>query len=255
MALTDKLSNIAAAIRRKTGKSAELTLDEMVTEIDNIQTGSSDVPFSFGGLNAVKVGEYDETFTLADTSFVIGTSASTSATSIKATVAGRYTSPSIAIGDKDIVVVQTIKVKPTHSSSATNKAQQLAGAYCYVTHISKRKTTDTSDKTTRQASSMSNIIIKYYNTSGVLTRANASYGFYSTPQAATFGSSSAASTTIKVGSPILYYRVSSSYESSANIKLVTACTWEWHVDAYLVDAFSSAAAAINNSVDEMLTGG
>ena len=40
MALTDKLTSIADAIRSKTGKTDKLTLDAMVTEIDGIETGS-----------------------------------------------------------------------------------------------------------------------------------------------------------------------------------------------------------------------
>lgn len=39
MALTDKLTAIANAIRAKTGKSDSLTLDQMPTEIDSIETG------------------------------------------------------------------------------------------------------------------------------------------------------------------------------------------------------------------------
>ncbi len=39
MALTDKLTAIADAIRTKTGKTGELTLDQMVTEITGIQGG------------------------------------------------------------------------------------------------------------------------------------------------------------------------------------------------------------------------
>ena len=44
MALTDKLTAIANAIRAKTGGTSELTLDDMATEIANISvgTGSSD---------------------------------------------------------------------------------------------------------------------------------------------------------------------------------------------------------------------
>lgn len=41
MALTDKLRAIGAAIRAKTGKTDKLTLDEMPTEIEGIQTGGS----------------------------------------------------------------------------------------------------------------------------------------------------------------------------------------------------------------------
>lgn len=39
MALTDKLKAIADAIRGKTGKTATMTMDEMVTEIESIPTG------------------------------------------------------------------------------------------------------------------------------------------------------------------------------------------------------------------------
>lgn len=53
MALTDKLTNIANAIRTKTGKSAKLTLDQMVTEIASISGGGGGLPtgiskFDFG---------------------------------------------------------------------------------------------------------------------------------------------------------------------------------------------------------------
>lgn len=39
MALTEKLGNIADAIRGKTGKTEEMTLEQMVTEIEGIQVG------------------------------------------------------------------------------------------------------------------------------------------------------------------------------------------------------------------------
>ena len=41
MALTDKLTAIGDAIRTKTGKTATMTLDQMVTEIKGIETGAS----------------------------------------------------------------------------------------------------------------------------------------------------------------------------------------------------------------------
>ena len=45
MILTDKLSNIANAIRRKTGKSEEMTLDEMPVEIEGIFGNKVEKPF------------------------------------------------------------------------------------------------------------------------------------------------------------------------------------------------------------------
>lgn len=52
MALTDKLTNIADAIRGKTGKTEELTLDQMATEIAGIETGGG----SSGG--SMESGEF-----------------------------------------------------------------------------------------------------------------------------------------------------------------------------------------------------
>lgn len=45
MILTDKLSNIADAIRSKTGKSEEMTLDEMPVEIESISGNKVEKPF------------------------------------------------------------------------------------------------------------------------------------------------------------------------------------------------------------------
>ena len=42
MALTDKLTSIADAIRDKTGKTEEMTLDQMATEIAGIETGGGE---------------------------------------------------------------------------------------------------------------------------------------------------------------------------------------------------------------------
>ena len=49
MALTDKLSAIADAIRGKTGKTEEMTLDQMATEIAGITGGGGDgLPYDMG---------------------------------------------------------------------------------------------------------------------------------------------------------------------------------------------------------------
>mgnify|MGYP003289745933 CR=1 FL=1 len=47
MALTDKLIAIADAIRGKTGKTDEMTLDQMVTEISGIEGGGGSGDFSY----------------------------------------------------------------------------------------------------------------------------------------------------------------------------------------------------------------
>lgn len=261
MALTDKLRNIAEAIRFKTGKSAPLTLAEMPDEIMSISGGgSSDIPFPFGGLNAELIAEYDEDYNLADTSFVIGESASTTATSIKASVSNRYTnttgSPTYNYGDKDIIVVQAVNCNVEHETRATDVSRQLKSSYVMTSYISKRKTSDTSAKTTRQVLSIANAnAVKYYNASGTVSRTvlTSSYGFYGTPQAPTMASTTATSTYVRVSSPALYYRVSGTYESANNIKLVKDVQWHWNVKVYVVDPFSTPVSAVNDEQDAFLT--
>lgn len=255
MALINKLKAIADAIRSKTGKTGELTLAQMAMEIANIQTGSSDVPFKWGGMNAIKVSEFSETWKLSDTSFVVGSTNATTATSIKATVANYYTntsgSPSYAYGDKDIVVVQKCFSKPTHVGS-TGKTELIETAMVYVTWFTKRKTTDVSANTTRQALNSSCTMMKYLNASGVVTRASASYGFYMTPQTPSCSSNTSASAYIKIGSPVLYSRASSSYESQANMQKVTDCKFEWLVEVYAVDKDSTVNRSFQNEIDDIL---
>lgn len=96
---------------------------------------------------------------------------------------------------------------------------------------------------------------QYYNTSGTLTRGVNSYGFYGTPQAPTVASATTASTTVRAGSPILYYRANASYETVDNIKTVTACTWKWTVDVYTVSPQTALQSAINDDIDDMLVNG
>lgn len=245
MALTDKLSAIAAAIRSKTGRTAPMTLSQMPSEILSIPTGSSDTPTRFGGLNATLVAQHHETFTVSDTTFVPGTTSSTSATTLKVSVANYYTSPSIAIGDKDIIVVQHIDVVPTHQASATKKALYQKGSFVGVSWISKRRTTSSSTKNTRQVvNTTSSSNLRYYNASGTDSVSNTTYGFYATPQTASVASTTAASTTVRINSPTLSCRASTTYESSANMLLVTDFAYEWYVDIYLADAQSSVASAI-----------
>lgn len=248
MSLTSRLQVLLNYANEKTGAS-DTTLGNAVKTLSD---GYGFKGFKYGGTNAQLVASYDESWTLADTSFVIGSSASTSSTSIKATISNRFTTATVTVGDKDVVVVQTAYAKPTHSSSAANKALMLMNCTCHINHASKRKTTDTSAYTYRQVNSMVGNMAKYYNTSGVLTRGAVNYGFYCSPQTPTFSSATSANTTIRIGSPILYYRASSSYETTTNIKLVTECDFVWHVDVYLVDSGSSLTRTLNDKLDSLL---
>ena len=62
MALTDKLVNIADAIRGKTGKTDAMTLDQMITEIEGISSGGGNpnenlIKYFTGGLDSFDLDE------------------------------------------------------------------------------------------------------------------------------------------------------------------------------------------------------
>lgn len=216
-------------------------------------TGSPDVPFRLGGLNAEKVAEYTESWTLADTSFVIGESSSTSATSIMSAISNRFTSPTIAFGDKDIVILQTVSTRPQYSSAATNKARQIGHAACYYSVISKKPTKDGAAKTQRMVYNITTAYqLKYYNSSGAITRASNNYGLYMTAAAPTFASTTAASTTVRCNSPTLSYRCSNSYHSAANNNAVTACDFDWKVEVFTVDPFTTPTAEMIDRTEQIL---
>lgn len=249
-----EISAIADAIREKTGTTGKLKVRNMPDAIRNISTSDDSVPFVYSGTNSELIYTHDETWTLDDTSFVKGESASTSATSIRAAVTNSMQSQAINVGDKDIIFIQTCIVTPVHSSSATNKAKQEKYVLKNIAYSAKRKTTDTSANTTRQITSITTYINKYYNASGVLSRAVSNYGFYMTPTTPSFSSTTSASPTLRCNSPTLYYRASSIYESTANIVFVEGVTYEWHVEVYALDPQSSIMAQINKDIDDIITG-
>lgn len=255
MAIISKLQDIANAIRLKTGKSDLLTLEQMPSEIASITSGSAstDVPFIPNGLNAELVGTYNETFTLADTNFVVGSTPSTSATTIKTAVSNRYTTPSITIGDKDIIVIQKCFVTPQYNGEETGKVQDISFAYVHITQIAKgRRSADDKSLYARRTFYTTAVAIRYYNSSGVDTIGSASYGMYCTPSAATVASTTANATTIRVSSPPLQCRANTTYSSQANMSKITDCTWTWDVEVYLCDAQSSIASYIQDEMFKLM---
>lgn len=257
MELISKLQAIGNAIRSKTGKSDLLTLEQMPLEIASITGGgsaSTDVPFIPNGLNAELVATYNETFTLADTSFVVGSTPSTSATSIKATVSNRFTSPSITIGDKDIIVVQKVLVTPQYNGEETNTVRELSYAYMYISCVSKGRRSST-DKTLyiRRIVNSQSGFIRYLNSSGVDSiNIGTAYGLYCTPSAATVASATANATTVRCSSPSLQCRASTTYSSQANMSKIVDCTWDWNVEVYLCDAQSSMASYVQDEMFKLM---
>ena len=65
-----------------------------------------------------------------------------------------------------------------------------------------------------------------------------------TPTAASCASTTAASTYVRINSPTLYSRASTTYETQANMQKITACTWEWNVKTYVADKHTSIGYTI-----------
>lgn len=225
-------------------------LNEMASQITNIPTSPDGTPFEFSGFNAELIDSYSETWALADTSFEIGSSSSTNATNIKSSTNNKYSSGQLAIGDKDIIVVQSTRAKPVHSSSATKKAYQESFVSYNVSFFANRKTSSSVETTTRQLTTISFNSIEYYNSSGVMARYGGTYGLYATIQNPTL--SGTTTPYVYVSSPNTYYRASSTYESTTNIKLVTDCTFEWELKIYEVDNQTSLGGVINKKIDELM---
>lgn len=252
--LTPQLEALLSYSNSITGNNDTHLGDAVRTLADGYGKGGQAI-FRYSGTTPTLIASFSDSWTLADTSFVKGSSSSTSATSILASVSNKYATPTIEIGDKDVIIVQKMTASPVHSASASKKAMQIRYAYCFVSYFSKRKTNNTSARTTRQTQGIGAYINDYYNTSGTRTRVVSNYGFYMTPTGGSVGNSTAASTTVRISSPTLYYRVSTSYETAANIKLVTECNFEWRGDIYLVDPFSSLYSMLNEDIDNLIVNG
>ena len=98
MALTDKLTVIADAIRGKTGKAGTLTLDQMATEISSIQSGGGStaptIEVSSSGLITATAGTQSATKQL---SAQAAKTVTPKASSQVAVMAGMYTTGAVTV--------------------------------------------------------------------------------------------------------------------------------------------------------------
>lgn len=251
--LKASLVGIRAALQDKGVDASTHGFSDIASDIADIPAGGA---YPYSGTNVTQVDSYSYTWTLADTSFDPATATSTTATSIKASVSNFYTnttgSPTIAYGDKDIIIVQTGQVIPQYSSGAVDKVKEIGFAREYVTYFLK-KTSDTSAETTRQAANIDRYILSYYNSSGTRARYAGYYGLYLAFTAPTVASATAASTYVRCTSPSLSYRVSTTYSSAANLQAVTDCQFIWTVKVYTADPGSTVGKRIERDLDTLLT--
>ena len=138
MALTDKLTAIADAIRGKTGKTDGLTLDQMATEIAGIEAGGGG-----GGIGAVKF--VDEDITIAEST----------------TTAVTYTIDGVAI--------PTLATNPT-------KWATYSGREAYVCFITPKEVAGEYVKADKAVSSAMFLLFGHTNYGQTLVKGVSQYG-------------------------------------------------------------------------------
>lgn len=111
MALTDKLTAIANAIRAKTGKAESMTLAEMPTEIGSIETGITPA----GSINITQNGTYDVTDKASAVVSVSGQAPTPS-----------YDTPTISVSTAGVVTATANGKSNTHILSSSDDADFIA---------------------------------------------------------------------------------------------------------------------------------
>lgn len=230
------LTEIANAIRAKRGMENTLKVSDMAEQISLISGGGGIEP-PYIGENPVLLGTYSETYHLADTSFVIGSTAPSSTTTILSPVSNKYQLP-IDFRGHDIIVIQEMRIVPTHSDDATGTRQiatAISGIYSYS------KPTIASLPTSAIGVNATYIYTAHYNASNAFQMSTAStVGMYASLGNTGLSSASSNTPTLRLSTATLGCRATS-ITSVDNMKKIIDCIWEWNAKIYQVDAWTSTA--------------
>lgn len=251
MSLTSRLQALLTYANNKTGKNDPNLGEAVRSLVDGYGSGGGDSKLS--GTNLTLIDRYEEEWDLSSTSFVIGETAPTSDTRIMESVANKYTKD-YNYGENDVIVVQKVYTTPIHAPTAIKKGLHVKTLQETIGFFSgARKTPNDPNSFTRRALYVSAPTIFYYNSSGNLSSGTStSYGFYTTPVNPSFISATNSSTTLKINSPICGVRASNTYETAANMKLVTECNFKWTVEMYIADKHSNLMSKYIEDANDFL---
>lgn len=208
--LTSLFTDIADAIRAKTGSSAAIVADDFPTEIASIPSGG-------GGLVLITtLPDYEIAF--EDTEFATWTPSTTAKAILATQTLGTFTASTLA--NYDYFVRQRIFVDVQYksgTSTAKGMFQFCAGENWNC--ITRRANTATllnsgSVTTNLNESITTSYLLKYYNTSWTALYSSA-YGIYPTNTAPSLSSTTAASPTITVKSAVINAKCQATYFSTA----------------------------------------
>lgn len=216
--------------------------------------GGGGAYFKYSGTNPRLIAEHHEEYTLADTSFVIGQTAPTASTTIRASEAQKVSIP-VDLSTMDVVLVETLTVTPTYSDYATDIGRQTK----YVTRrasLISNVDLSTTDNTGSNSSAVSFTITlnTFYSAKNKYTKAvQAGYGMNgSLPTGPSLSSSARPDTIVRLGSPNLLCRADSNQLTESNMRCITECTWAWDVEAYRVDKDTSLFGITRSEILDIL---
>ena len=255
------LTNIANAIRAKTGTNTKYKPSTMAAAISSIPGGA----FEWKGDSVVCLNDnlYNADVALSSTTYSSWT-ASTTAKSLKATTS-LSTFQATNMDQYAYMLRWVVTSNVAHKDSATLVAIPVKQINVFDQFIIRRP----SSLANIQAENFNNNVyvnpaalgwMQYYNSSGSFTYTwSSSYGFYAGVPTPTFSSSSAASPNVTPKTPILYARCSTSYFDTARYGDIDIANTGWHIhgELYRMDLEANCMRQryeeLNDMIKDLLT--
>lgn len=241
--LTSLFTDIANAIRTKTGSSDPIVADNFPTAIANIPTGSNS---NWMGKNPTLVASpHSETATLNSIGFSSWTP-STTASTLRA--ASTLSAINISGKDYNYFVVETFVVNYVYNTSGSatyGLPMKYIATYVYPIFLRADSTTAYDLKTPNKVSASGpagNRILKYTDVSNGATKyATYNYGVYETASTPTIGSATSSTQTLTIKVPAIDVRANATYCKAENVGSIDGVqsTFTCKVYVYRVDMDSS----------------
>ena len=254
--LQNAKSDLATAITNKgVTVPASTTLDGYASLVTAIPTGSTAKGLEhIGSLTTL-------TKKLSATDYPNWTPSTTASAILATQTLGTFTATNIATHDYwSRIRIYIDIVYPDGTSTAKGRLAMCVGEnwYCITRRSSNATNLNASTKNYNLADSVTNIfILKYYNTAWSAAYSS-SYGIYPANSAPTLSSTSSASPTVTVNSPVINAKTSATYFSStyANSLDQDKSTIKFVTDIYRTDTSDSyQRAIIYNSLIDMWNNG
>lgn len=202
--LTSLFSDIADAIRAKTGDNSTIVADAFPTAIAGI---------SSGGLEHV-TSLTKQTVKLADTDFATWTPSTTAKAILATASAGTFTATDIATNDyflRTRIFFNAVYNEGTSTAKGMLTKMCAENWYCVSRRASNNANLNSGTRNVNVAESITNYYVEQYYNGGWVGSYSSGYGIYPANSAPSFSSTSAASPTVTFNRPIINARCNATY--------------------------------------------